>query len=46
MSPIEFFLAIYRYRGELIPQIAILFALGIIISFHAMTNPLFDWLLR
>jgi hypothetical protein len=44
MSPIEFILAIFRFRRELAPQIAILVTAAVILTYHITTNPIFDWL--
>ena len=44
MSPIEYIRTAYRYRRDLAPQIAILAAVGVILSYHILTNPMFNWL--
>ncbi|SOE97501.1 hypothetical protein SAMN05414139_10630 [Burkholderia sp. D7] len=46
MSPIELIRIVYRFRRELKPQLAILAAVAAILSYHIMTNPLFEWLSR
>jgi hypothetical protein len=45
MSPIEYIRAAYRLRHELVLEIFTLIALGFILSYHAMTSPIFSWLL-
>jgi len=46
MSPIEFIRAAYRLRKELPLEIFTLIALGLILSYHAMTSPMLDWMFR
>jgi hypothetical protein len=46
MSPIEYIRAAYRLRKELTLEIFTLIALGLILSYHAMTSPIFGWILR
>ncbi len=45
MSPTEYIRAAYRLRSELALEIFTLIALGLILSYHAMTSPIFSWLL-
>ncbi len=45
MSPIEYIRAAYRLRNNLWFEIFTLIALGLILSYHAMTSPIFSWLL-
>jgi hypothetical protein len=46
MSPIQYIVAAYRLRAKLAPQIATVVALGGILTYHALTSPQLDWLLR
>lgn len=46
MSPFEYVCAAYRHRHSLAPQLFTLFALGIILSYHAMTSPILDWIIK
>ncbi|CAD6559240.1 hypothetical protein ACFQ3P_33130 [Paraburkholderia sabiae] len=46
MSPIDYIRAAFRHRTELMPEIATVFALGIIFTYHALTSPALDWLFR
>jgi hypothetical protein len=46
MSPIELLRAVYRFRRDLKPQLAALSVIIVVLSYHAMTDPLFDWLSR
>lgn len=46
MSPIEYIRAAYRLRKKLPLQIFTLIALGLILSYHAMTSPILGWILR
>ncbi len=45
MSPIEYIRAAYRLRNNLWLEIFTLIALGLILSYHAMTSLIFGWLL-
>ena len=45
MSPIEYIRAAYRLRGELAPQLFTVLALAAILTYHAMTSPMLNWLL-
>jgi hypothetical protein len=44
MSPIEYVRAAYRHRQDLVPQLITLLAMGAILTYHALTSPLLDWL--
>jgi hypothetical protein len=44
MSPIDYVRAAYRYRRELVPQLLTVVVIGIILTYHALTSPLLDWL--
>jgi len=46
VSPIQLIRAVYRFRSDLIPQLAVLAAVAVILSYHVMTDPMFDWLSR
>jgi hypothetical protein len=46
MSPIEYIRAAYRLRKELSLEIFTLIALGLILSYHAMTSPILGWILQ
>jgi hypothetical protein len=46
MSPIEYVRAAYRLRAQLAPQILTVLALGVILTYHAMTSPMLNWLLN
>ncbi|MFM0418729.1 hypothetical protein [Paraburkholderia aromaticivorans] len=46
MSPIEYIRAAYRHRHDLAPQLLTVLALGVILTYHAMTSPLLNWLVR
>ena len=46
MSPFEYLRAAYRHRHELAPQLLTLLALGVILTYHAMTSPILDWIFR
>ena len=46
MSPIEYIRAAYRHRAQLKLELASIAVLGLILSYHAMTSPLLDWLAR
>jgi hypothetical protein len=46
MSPFEYLCAAYRRRQELAPQLLTLLALGVILTYHAMTSPILDWILH
>ncbi|WP_157056250.1 hypothetical protein [Candidatus Burkholderia verschuerenii] len=46
MSPIEYIRAAHRLRARLAPQIFIVKALGAILTYHAMTSPMLNWLLN
>lgn len=46
MSPIEYIRAAYRHRAKLIPQLVTAFALAVILTYHALTNPSLNWLLN
>jgi hypothetical protein len=46
MSPFEHLRAAYRHRQELAPQLLTLLALGVILTYHAMTSPIPDWILH
>jgi hypothetical protein len=45
MTPIEYIRAAYRLRNKLLLEIFTLIALGLILSYHAMTSPIFSSLL-
>jgi hypothetical protein len=44
MSPVEYIRAAYRHRERLMPQLVTLLALGILLTYHALTSPLLNWL--
>jgi hypothetical protein len=44
MTPIEYIRAAYQYRAELKVELTAAALLGLIISYHAMTSPLLNWL--
>ncbi|MFM0123347.1 MULTISPECIES: hypothetical protein [Paraburkholderia] len=46
MSPIEYIRAAYRHREKLMPQLLTLLALGVILTYHALTSPMLRWLLQ
>ena len=46
MSIIEYIGAAYRLRANLAPEIVTVLALGVILTYHAMTSPMLDWLLN
>jgi hypothetical protein len=46
MSPIGYIRAAYRLRAQLAPQIFTVLALGAILTYHAMTDPMLEWLLN
>ncbi|MDR5776896.1 MULTISPECIES: hypothetical protein [unclassified Caballeronia] len=46
MSPIEYIRTAYRLRTKLVPQLATVFALAIILTYHALTNQQLGWLLN
>jgi hypothetical protein len=46
MSPIDYIRAAYRLRSQLAPQIVTVMALGAILTYHAMTSPMLNWLLN
>ncbi|SAK57592.1 hypothetical protein AWB76_02477 [Caballeronia temeraria] len=46
MSPVEYIRAAYRLRAQLAPQIFTVLALGVILTYHAMTSPMLSWLLN
>ena len=46
MSPIEYVRAAYRHRNELVPQLLTVLVLGVILSYHALTSPMLNWLFR
>jgi hypothetical protein len=46
MSHIEYIRAAYRLRAQLAPQIFTALALGAILTYHAMKDPMLDWLLN
>lgn len=45
MSPVEYIRVAYRLRAQLALQIFTVFALGMILTYHAMTSPMLSWLL-
>ncbi|TCK32510.1 hypothetical protein B0G84_8316 [Paraburkholderia sp. BL8N3] len=46
MSLMEYIRAAYRLRATLAPEIFTVLALGAILTYHAMTSPMLDWLLN
>jgi hypothetical protein len=46
MSLADYIRTAYRHRGELAPQLATLFALGVIFTYHALASRALDWLFR
>jgi len=45
MSPIQYIVVAYRLRNKLAPQLLTVLALGVILTYHAMTSPQLSWLL-
>lgn len=46
MSPVEYIRTAYRHREKLMPQLMTLLALGIIVTYHALTSPALKWLFQ
>jgi len=46
MTPIEYVRAAYRYRALLKFELTAAVLLGLIMTYHAMTSPLLNWLAR
>jgi len=46
MSPIEYIRAAYRHRNDLVPQLLTVLALGVILTYHALTSPMLNWLVH
>jgi hypothetical protein len=46
MSPIEFLRAAYRLRATHAPLLAVTFVLGAILTYHALVDTSFEWLLQ
>lgn len=46
MTPIEYIRAAYRLRKQLSLEIFTLAALGLILSYHAMTSSILGWFLQ
>ena len=45
MSPIEYIRAAYRHRHDLVPQLLTVLAMGVILTYHALTSPMLNWLI-
>jgi len=45
MSPIQYIVVAYRLRNKLAPQLLTVLALGVVLTYHAMTSPKLGWLL-
>ncbi|MCC8397274.1 hypothetical protein LJ656_32385 [Paraburkholderia sp. MMS20-SJTR3] len=46
MSPVDYIRAAYRHREKLVPQLLTLLAIGIILTYHALTSPMLNWLFQ
>ena len=46
MSPIEFLVAAYHSRRMLRSRLLLLLIMAAVLTYHAMTDPLFDWLMQ
>jgi hypothetical protein len=46
MSPVEYIRAAYRRREKLMPHLLTLLAISVILTYHALTSPMLNWIFQ